>query len=325
MEVINITNLPPVNKEPLVLCLGQFDGLHRGHQYLLEQARQLLELDDTLAVWSFNLHPPVMKEEDKIGLSLLTPVAERRNLLVSYGVKKLYEGPSFIDPAEFSLETFVLEQAALLNVRQIVVGETFCVGNESASSVEMLQQLCNQIGTPVTVVPAIKYDGRAISSTTIREQVKAGQVGLANELLGRHYTIQGIVAHGNKIGRTLGFPTANLDHIDDYVEPSPGVYMGMTEIYDSKNDRMESWKCLISAGYRPTVGGKTYKVEAYLLDYSGDLYGQTISVSFVERLRGEIRFPSLDALIVQMHEDERKAREAFGMPTTRSVPVDSPL
>lgn len=325
MEVINITNLPPMNKEPLVLCLGQFDGLHRGHQYLLEQARQLLEQDDTLAVWTFN--PDLLEEEgqDEKALSSLTPSPEKRSLLASCGVQKVYEIQSFIEPAESSLEAFVLEQLTLLNVRHLVVGEEFNVVGGPSPDVELLRRLCNQIGTPVTVVPAIKNDGTAISSTYIREQVRAGQVRLAHELLGRHYTIKGIVAHGNKIGRTLGFPTANMDHINEYVEPAPGVYMGIAELYDPKHDRMEAWNCLISAGYRPTVGGKTYKVEAYLMDFFGDLYGQTISVAFVERLRGEVHFPSLDALIVQMHEDERKAREAFGMPATRSVPVESSL
>jgi len=319
VEYINITDRPPMNKEPLVLCLGKFDGLHRGHQYLLNQAQQLLAHDDQLAVWTYKLHASGVDGQDGQELTSLTPLTEKRSLLASYGVQKVYEVQSTGDLAAISLETFVHEQLSVLNVRHLVVGEEFNIGKASTSDIELLKRLCSPIGIGVTVVPLIQSDGRTISSTYIGELIRTGDIGLANELLGRPYTIKGIVAHGNKIGRTLGFPTANMDQIDEYVEPSPGVYRGVTEFYNPVNQRMESWNCLISAGYRPTVGGKTYKVEAYLMDFSGDLYRQTISVAFVDRLRGEVHFPSLDALIVQMHADERQAREAFGMPAARSV------
>lgn len=307
MEYIKVTNVPHMSKESIVLCIGNFDGLHRGHQYLFQQARQLLNEDDKLAVWTF----------PSLDQTSITPIAQKRDLLERQGIQKMYEVEVSEAYSKFTSETFILEYLTPLNVKYIVVGEGFSFGKGQASDVEILQQLCERIGVQVLIVPLLRRNDKIISSTEIREYIKNGQVRSASQLLGRNYSLKGIVAHGNKVGRTLGFPTANLDQIDEYVAPSAGVYMGTVERYDPIIEQTESWNCLISAGYRPTVGGKSYKVEAYLLDYFGDLYDQTISVSFVERMRGEINFASLDDLIVQMKEDERSAREAFGMPLDR--------
>ncbi|WAH39157.1 riboflavin kinase [Alicyclobacillus dauci] len=159
-------------------------------------------------------------------------------------------------------------------------------------------------------------NNRKVSSSDIRNHVKTGRVEAAQALLGRPYTITGPVIHGAGVGHQLGFPTANLGGLDEFALPAPGVYEGIAEIHSSPLEGNTFWYTLISVGYRPTVNGKSYEIEAYLLDFDGDLYGKDLSVSFIRRARDEIKFSGVDALIAQMHLDESIARDRFGLTTT---------
>lgn len=309
MEFIDITSKPPVDKTPIVLAIGKFDGVHRGHQQLLQIARE--NSNEALAVMCFSDHPHWVLKRNHDYSKSLTPLMDKMKLLESLGVKRFYNIHFTKQYAQISAEEFVLEHLSRLNIKRIVVGEGFHFGKARESDTNDLVKLCERIGIPVTVIPLLKEGNELICSTTIRSFVKNGEVDAAQKLLGRPYCLTGHVIHGEALGRTLGFPTINLGGaIDDYVLPKPGIYLGIVEIDNNVN---EQWKVLISAGYRPTVEGETYLVEAYLINFSGDLYGKQVSLSFLSFLREEIKFSNLDLLVEQMKHDEHLAKSFFGM------------
>ncbi|OAB42569.1 bifunctional riboflavin kinase/FAD synthetase [Paenibacillus antarcticus] len=305
MEYIEITSKPPEDSTPIVLVIGKFDGVHRGHSQLLHTASEFQ--DGMLTVMSFSEHPSWIVKKDPAYDKSLTPVHHKMELLQNDGVKRFYNIHFTKDYAQITAKEFVLDHLSRLNIKHIVVGEGFHLGKARESDTLDLIRLCKQIGIPVTVIPLLKEVGEKIDSTAIRSLIKNGEVVAAQGLLGRPYTVRGNVIHGEALGRTLGFPTINLGgEVAQYVLPKPGVYLGIAEIVNGDHGQ-ERRNALISAGYRPTVEGETYLIEAYLLDYSGDLYEKKVSLSFVSFLREEIKFSDLDELVEQMKLDERDA------------------
>lgn len=310
MEIIEVTSTPPIDSDSLVLVIGKFDGVHKGHQVILETAREFMAVKDKLAVLSFSEHPQWVLRQDPNFEKKLTPEDEKLRILKDFGVDRYYLVKFTKEYAKISAKEFILDHISKLNVKRIVVGEGFHFGKGSESSTEELKSLCAQIDVSVTVVPLIMENGSEVSSSTIRSLVADGEMEAVQARLGRSYTVTGTVIHGKKLGRELGFPTINLGGTDSYVFPKPGVYMGTVEIHDG-NFGQTNWNVLISAGYRPTVNGTGYLIEAYLLDFSGDLYGATVSVSFLKYLRGEIKFSGLEPLIAQMTNDKIEAQRLF--------------
>lgn len=301
MKIINITSDSPYDSAPIILMLGQFDGVHLGHQAILQTAKDLKREKDTLAVMSF--FEPHQKK--------LTPDNEKMSFLQQLGVERLYR-VNFTEENEGNTADEFLKHLSKLNVKRIVVGEEFHYGKEGEFSASELIKLVAQIKIPVTVVPLIKANGRKISSGKIRSLVGEGKMEAVQTLLSRPYTMTGEVVHGEALGRTLGFPTINLGGAEEYVYPKPGVYLGTVEIHNETAGN-EFWNVIISAGYRPTVNGEGYLVEAYIIDFTGDLYGKTVSVSFLRYMREEINFTGLDPLIKQMELDKLEARNILGL------------
>lgn len=312
MDIIEVAYAPPSSSEGLVLCLGKFDGLHVGHQSILHAARQYAGAGQ-LAVMTFRPHPLWALKNDPEFRHSLTPAREKRRLLEQHGVTRLYEVNFTEEYAQTSAQTFVLEHLAKMNLKRVVVGAGFNFGKGAHSSTQELIDLCQQIDVPVTVVPTVNVNAAKVSSTDIRNHIRNGRVEAAQALLGRPYTVTGSVVHGAGVGHQLGFPTANLGNIEEYVLPRAGVYEGIVEVHNTLSDGSTLWYTLISAGYRPTVNGTSYEIEAYLLNYDGDLYGKEISVSFIHRARDEVEFSGIDALTKQMNLDESIAMEMFGL------------
>ncbi|MBD8070741.1 bifunctional riboflavin kinase/FAD synthetase [Bacillus sp. PS06] len=311
MEIINVTTKPPHDLTSLVLVIGKLDGIHKGHQLLLHEAKEYIQEDDMLAVWSFSKHPQYVLNEDPEFEHDLTPLKDKVSILKEYGVQRLYHVEFTKEYAKIPADEFVLEHLSQLNVKRLIVGEDFRFGAGGRAGTDELIRLCEKINIQVSVIPFFRENGMKISSTDIRSLISNGKVEAAQVLLNRRYRVIGEVIHGNALGRELGFPTINLGKLESYVLPKPGVYVGTAEIYEEGMVR-ESWACLISAGYRPTVNGEGYLIEAHLLNYSGDLYGKTVAVSFIRYLRGEIKFDGLESLIHQMQQDKKEAEEILG-------------
>lgn len=269
METIHVTEKMPQPSNPQIVVIGAFDGLHLGHQHILETARSYVDKETELAVVQW-------KESGG-----LTSFQDQVRLLSEFGVDRFYHCTRPLPVEEW-------------NAVRFVVSETEA-------------DLLGDIDTPVTVVPDANHQGEPITSERIRDLVEEGKMEAVQSMLGRPFEITGVVEKGEQLGRQLGFPTLNLGQIDEYKEVKPAVYLGTVQV--DKN----YYYTLISAGYRPTVNGDSYKVEAYLLDFSGDLYDRQVSVKFLRHLRDETDFQGLDVLVEQMKEDERYAREILGL------------
>lgn len=309
LEVIHELSKSSLNKQSQVLLIGKFDGVHIGHLKLIQIARQFVEQNDLLAIMSFSDYPLWVLQQNPAYEQAITPTSEKMNILQECGIDRFYDVSFTKEFASMEAEAFVLNDLASLQIKHIVVGEGFRFGKGGKGDVELLRKLCKQLQLELTVVPHVQENGRKISSTTIRQYITEGKVEAAQSLLGRPYSISGYVIHGQALGRTLGFPTANITGTDEnFVLPKPGIYAGTVQISE-----YEHFNALISVGYRPTVNGDSYLIEAYLIDFSGDLYDRLVTVSFLYYMREEMKFSNLDLLLEQMNEDKRQARAYFGM------------
>jgi riboflavin kinase/FMN adenylyltransferase len=285
---MRVTQLPDVEARPRRVAVGEFDGVHLGH-------REVIRGNDT--VLTFEPHPlRVVRPE--VAPKLLTSLEVKAELVADLGVAELVvipfdDGFAHQSPQDF-IEHVLIER---LQVTSVSVGENFRFGHRAAGDTAML----GADGRFATrVVPLVEVDGEIISSSHIRGLVLAGEVELAARFLGSPFQLRGEVVHGDRRGRELGFPTANLVPDEELVYPGHGIYVA----------RADDACAAVSIGVRPTFGsGRSLLVEAYLLDREVDLYGQTLKLDFLTRLRGERRFDSREALIEQMQRDVDEARE----------------
>jgi riboflavin kinase / FMN adenylyltransferase len=295
-----------------VVAAGNFDGVHLGHQAVLAEAKALAKaLGAPFAVLTFEPHPRVVFQP---GLPpfRLTPFRAKSLVLESLGVDLLFTLHFDLAFAQKTAEEFVAEVlVAGLGARAVVVGYDFVFGNKRRGTPDLLTAEGGRHGFAVKIVaPVAAAGGIAYSSTQIREHLVAGRPREAAALLGRPWEIDGRVDVGDKLGRTIGFPTANID-LADYLRPAPGVYAVRAGIEEGgKTDWHDG---AANLGWRPTVGGKDLRLETHLFDFSGDLYGKHLRVALIERLRPEQRFAGLDALKAQIALDCQKAREILAL------------
>jgi riboflavin kinase/FMN adenylyltransferase len=293
----------PADLRGRVLALGNFDGVHRGHAELARVAGEMaVEQGTRAAALTFEPHPrSVFRPEQPV--FRLTPEPIKVALLASLGL-----APSFIIPfdraiagipAEAFVDDLLLGQ---LGAAGLVCGYDFHFGKGRTGSPEMLQARAGHAGVPVAVVPPFTFQGEAVSSTLVRAALEAGDVGHAAGLLGRPWFVRGEIAHGDKRGRDLGYPTANM-HLAHDCRLRFGIYAVRMRIDGVWRDGVASF------GSRPTFDDGAPKLETFVFDFSGDLYGRTVDVAFVAFLRGEAKFDTLDALIVQMDADSASARD----------------
>jgi riboflavin kinase/FMN adenylyltransferase len=291
-----------------VVAAGNFDGVHLGHQAVLGEAKALAKsLGAPFAVLTFEPHPRAVFQP---GLPpfRLTPFRAKSLVLETLGVDLLFTLHFDLAFAQKTAEEFVAEVlVAGLGAKAVVVGYDFVFGNKRRGNSELLKTEGPKHGFAVKIVSPVAAPGGVVySSTQIREHLVAGRPREAAALLGRPWEIDGRVEVGDKIGRTIGFPTANID-LADYLRPAPGVYAVRAGIEDG--GKTEWHDGAANLGWRPTVGGKDLRFETNLFDFSGDLYGKHLRVALVERLRPEQRFDGLDALKAQIAADCQKARE----------------
>lgn len=291
---------------PLSVAIGVFDGVHIGHQALirLTAARAKQQGGSALAATFDPL--PIQALAPGAPPSALSDVEERARLLHAVGADDVVVFHFTKQFAALTADEFIRRLAEAGAVRQIFVGEDFQFGHERAGNVRTLAAAGPKYGFDVLVTPPVKLDGEVVSSTRIRNALLAGNVEIAAQLLGRPYAVKGTVVHGDKRGRALGFPTMNLAVPRERLLPRDGIYAMWATVNG------ERVRAAASLGVRPTFGpGGDRVLEAYLLDWKGDAYGDTIEAAFVKRLRDELRFTSAAELSAQIARDVEATREAL--------------
>jgi riboflavin kinase / FMN adenylyltransferase len=293
---------------PTAIALGNFDGIHCGHRQVIEPvlaAREHAVLRLYATVVSFSPHPREFFSRQP--LALLSPFEERIALLEQTGVDQLMVLPFDQELANLSPEEFV-DQILVdrLQAKHISVGKDFRFGHRRAGNADLLQQLAAQHGIEVTQVSLQTLDGERISSSAIRQALAQSDIQTTSQLLGRPYRLIGKVVEGQKVGRTIGFPTANLQLPPNKLVPAQGVYG--VRVSGKDLNQGNAIAGVMNIGNRPTVNGGEETIEVHVLDWQGDLYGQELTVELLEFIRSEQRFPSLDALKAQISADCAIAR-----------------
>jgi len=294
----------PEDLRGAAVAIGAFDGVHRGHQAVIVAARQAAErLGAPLAVVSFEPHPRRWFQPEAAPFRLMT-TDQMARALVPLGVERLYLLPFDVDMAAMTDEQFAVEVLGSgLGIRHAAVGFDFTYGKGRSGSPEGLRRHGKQLGFTVSVIDRLDDpDGLKLSSSAVREALKAGDMARAATILGRPFAIQGEVVHGEKRGRTIGVPTANV-RLGEYMRPAYGVYATRTRMADGR-----IVGGVANLGIRPMFEIEEPLLEVWLLDFSGDLYGQIIETELVALLRGEMNFDSLHALKAQIDADAAAAR-----------------
>ncbi|MBD8584670.1 bifunctional riboflavin kinase/FAD synthetase [Frigoribacterium sp. CFBP 13729] len=300
----------PADLGPTAVTIGKFDGVHVGHRAVIDLLEQVAaERGLTSAVVTFDRHPLAVLRPGSVPRSLVSN-RQKRELLEAAGVAATLmltfdDELRSLTPAQFVDRILV----GALHARVVFVGDDFRFGVRGSGTVDTLRELGAERGLEVVSIDDVRLGGgRRASSTWIRELLEAGDVARAGELLGREPAVRGIVVHGEQRGRELGFPTANLAPDSEGYVPADGVYAARVLVGDT------TYPAAVSVGHNPTFDGVPEKqVEAHLLDVSMDLYGQELTVMFVDWVRGNVAFEGIDALIEHIRADVVRTREVLGL------------
>lgn len=293
-----------------VITLGKFDGVHIGHQKLIEEMLKAKNGRKSI-VFTFDI-PPVPKEKGKMPEGLLTTNRERADLIEALGVDKLIECPFIPEMSGMEPEIFLKEVlTGRLKGREIFVGPDFRFGYKRKGDVSLLKACQKKYGYQLTVVEKACYQGEEVSSTGIRERIRKGRLEEANEMLGRPLFYSGEVIYGNQIGCTIGFPTANQLAAPEKVTPPFGVYAVTFYVDD------EQFYGIANIGRKPTIKAKNggenpVSIETFLFDFDGDLYGKQVKTAFHAFIRTERKFESVEAMQEEIRKNEEQVRAFFG-------------
>lgn len=296
-------NLPAEDRGAAV-ALGNFDGVHRGHQQVIAQAaKAALTARAPLGVISFDPHPRRLFRPTEPAFKLMTH-AQQARALAGLGVDRFYLLPFDFEMASFGDREFV-EKVLVegLGVRHVAVGFDISFGRGRTGSAELMKTYGSEYGFTVSVAePVSGGDGEKFSSTGVREALREGHPQTAARILGRPFAIEGVVRRGRQLGRQLGFPTANVE-VEDYVVPKLGVYATRTRLPDGREV-----PGVANLGNNPTTGEVETRLETWLFDFDEDLYGQVIETDLIAFLRPELKFDSIELMIEQIRRDEQAAR-----------------
>ncbi len=305
MQVIrSLSDFPELSQA--VVTSGTFDGVHLGHQKILQRLIQVAhDTNGQSVVITYWPHPRLVLHPETPNLHLLSTIDERIEQLAAFGIDYLLIIPFTREFASLDSEQFITQiLLKTIRTKKLVIGYDHRFGRNRTGSFEYLHQHAPELGFEVEEIPRQDIDHVAVSSTKIRTALEAGEIKTANAYLGRSYSLSGTVVKGRQLGRTLGYPTANLDITDQHkLIPKLGIYAVQVKI------KAQVLGGMLSIGTNPTVGGTHQTVEVNIFDFAGDLYGQEITLFFLDRIRDEEKFASLDALIAQMHRDKESALE----------------
>jgi len=299
-------SLDPVKLEGTWLTIGSFDGVHLGHRQIVKNLVQSAHAQgDPAAVVTFYPHPAVVLGKGNGGY--LTTPEERAELLGELGVDVVVTMTFTREVASLSAIEFMELMKEHFGLRRLMIGYDFALGKGREGNFERLRELGKELGYEVGAYEPVEIDGTPISSSQIRKLLREGQVEEASRLLGRRYAVSGQVVHGDGRGKQIGVPTANLDYWRERDMPASGVYATWAWIDGERHLSVSN------LGLRPTFEAvpAVPRLEAHLLDYDQDLYGRTVRLEFVSRLRPEVKFNSVDALIDQINHDKAQARKVL--------------
>lgn len=301
MKTIRIKNEKDIQQiEHTVLVLGYFDGLHKGHQALFAEARKMAaEKHLKIAVLTFPESPKLafVRYQPSLMLHLTSP-EDRLQQMENLGVDYLYLIDFTSQFARNTAEQFFTKYISRLKAEAVIAGFDYHFGSDRRSAEDLEKLFEGQ----VIVVPSVNFNGAKISSTRIRETVLAGNVAESNQLLGYSLSTRGIVVHGNARGRTIGYPTANLAPLDRVILPADGVY-----VVDVEHDG-QIYRGMASVGKNVTFEGDELRFEANIFDFSQDIYGDTIRIFWLDKIRDMVKFDNVDELVKQLQADEEIAR-----------------
>ncbi len=286
----------------VVVALGMFDGMHIGHQSIVRRALELAsEQGGTGAVFTFNNHPLSVLAKDRMPLQIGSPEL-RASILESMGVEVLFNIPFTKEFSRLSPEKFLELLRDHLAPCYVVTGANFTFGRQGKGNQRLLQRVGENYGFHAEICPTVLAEGRPVSSTRIRELLQEGDIDTVNEFLGRHFTFTARVIHGDRRGRTLGFPTANLQISEGRAMPPNGAYAVQV---------ICKGRCcngLANIGNNPTFNGTDRRLEVNIQDFHEDIYDQLLQIIFLKKLRDEKKFPSVEHLVRQLHRDKEAAK-----------------
>lgn len=290
--------------EPTVISLGKFDGIHRGHERLMEYLEKKRKMGLKTVAFTFDIPP--RKEVQQENTKVLTTNMEKMHLFEMLGIDYLIECPFWPEIMQMEPEDFLQMIVKQLHIKCMVVGTDFRFGHKRRGNYQMLEEYAESLDYEVQVVTKVSEYGRDISSTFIREEILQGNIKKANHLLGYRYFVEGEVVHGKKLGRTLEIPTLNLNPPEEKLLPPFGVYVTRTTVKGNE------YQGISNVGCKPTIeGDNPVGVETHLFDFKEEIYGSVIKVEFLKKLRDEKKFGSVEELKVQMQLDVAEGKKYF--------------
>ena len=288
-----------------IITIGSFDGVHLGHLMLINSMLEAeKELGETSILITFDPHPQQILQKQSNPISLLTTLEEKCELLKRTELQHLVIAPFNKKFSEINAEQYVSDfLVSHFHPSTIIIGHDHRFGKDRKGDIHLLNNLASKFQYQIQQIPAYLIDSISISSTRIRKELSDGNISVANELLGYHYFFSGKVTKGNQIGRTIGFPTANIN-VDAYkLIPGDGVYAVKVQLPETD----QSFSGMMNIGMRPTVGGKTKTVEVHIFDFDADIYDKSITVKIFEKIRDEQKFDGLESLKTALQNDYTKA------------------
>lgn len=300
----SLETFTPLSKA--IVTTGTFDGVHIGHQKILTRLCELAEQQggETVLI-TFFPHPRLVLKQNSEDFKLLSTIEEKAQLLKQAGIQHFIILPFTPAFSQLSAMEYATQVYQYIGSRYLVIGYDHRFGQARSGNIDFLRENSQLLGFEVEEIPRQDLEEVGVSSTKIRQALQEGQIHLANQYLGYHYSITGKVVMGDQLGRTLGYPTANLQLEEDYkLIPAGGIYAVQVILNN------QTKKGVLYIGTRPTLAGNLERrIETFIFDFEGDIYGQEMTIQLIERIRGDQQFPDLEALKAQMYQDEQQARQ----------------
>ncbi|MFA6277684.1 MAG: bifunctional riboflavin kinase/FAD synthetase [Pedobacter sp.] len=297
-----------------IVTIGTFDGVHYGHQKIIKRLCELAKSSGGESViLTFFPHPRMIIDPENQDLKLINTIKEKAEILADLGVDHLIITPFTRDFSNLSATEYIKNILVdTIGTKQIIVGYDHRFGKDRKGGMKELEECAALYNYTIEEIPEQDINDVAVSSTKIRTALLDGDVALAETYLGYHFSINGPVIKGDKIGRTIGFPTANIFVEEPYkLIPSDGIYAVTVEMIEEKSDNRITYKGMAYIGQRPTINGMTRNIEVNIFDFNREIYGQTIKMNFLKFLRHDVKFTGLEALTLQLHQDKEDTLAFF--------------